>query len=204
MKYVSFLNNKKESFGILLDQKIVDLTMHYEQYRQGMEWIPCLKSAIQDNKINDLNNLDLNGLPEVNLNDVKLLPVIPNPGKIFCIGLNYENHRAETKRPESQNPTIFTRFAESQTGHGDSIICPKVSDKLDYEGEMAIIIGKAGSYIDETNAMDHVAGYACIMTPQFEIGKNTLLNLYQVRIFIRLVALALICFRQMRCLTIKK
>ena len=46
MKYVSFLNNKKESFGILLDQKIVDLTMHYEQYRQGMEWIPCLKSAI--------------------------------------------------------------------------------------------------------------------------------------------------------------
>ena len=63
MKYVSFLNNKKESFGILLDQKIVDLTMHYEQYRQGMEWIPCLKSAIQDNKINDLNDLDLNGLP---------------------------------------------------------------------------------------------------------------------------------------------
>ena len=111
MKYVSFLNNKKESFGILLDQKIVDLTMHYEQYRQGMEWIPCLKSAIEDNKISDLNNLDLNGLPEVNLNDVKMLPVIPNPGKIFCIGLNYENHRAETKRPESQNPTIFTRFA---------------------------------------------------------------------------------------------
>ena len=54
MKYVSFLNNKKDSFGILLDQKIVDLTMHYEQYRQGMEWIPRLKSAIQDNKINDL------------------------------------------------------------------------------------------------------------------------------------------------------
>ena len=123
--------------------------MHYEQYRQGMEWIPCLKSAIEDSKISDLNNLDLNGLPEVNLNDVKLLPVIPNPGKIFCIGLNYENHRAETKRPESQNPTIFTRFAESQTGHGDSIICPKVSEKLDYEGEMAIIIGKAGSEVDK-------------------------------------------------------
>jgi 2-keto-4-pentenoate hydratase/2-oxohepta-3-ene-1,7-dioic acid hydratase (catechol pathway) len=161
MKYVSFLNNKKESFGILLDQKIVDLTMHYEQYRQGMEWIPCLKSAIEDNKISDLNNLDLNGLPEVNLNDVKMLPVIPNPGKIFCIGLNYENHRAETKRPESQNPTIFTRFAESQTGHGDNIICPKVSDKLNYEGEMAIIIGKSGRNIEEKNAMDHVAGYAC-------------------------------------------
>ena len=68
MKYVSFLNNKKESFGILLDQKIVDLTMHYEQYRQGMEWIPCLKSAIEDNKISDLNYLDLN-----NTNSNKLL-----------------------------------------------------------------------------------------------------------------------------------
>ena len=78
--------------------------MHYEQYRQGIEWIPCLKSAIQDNKINDLNNLDLNGLPEVNLNDVKLLPVIPNPGKIFCIGLNYENHRVEKLKARKSKP----------------------------------------------------------------------------------------------------
>tara|TARA_B100000989_G_scaffold190682_1_gene143619 strand:- start:4013 stop:4882 length:870 start_codon:yes stop_codon:yes gene_type:complete len=182
MKYVSFLNKDKKCFGILLDDKIVDLTSHYERYREGMEWIPSLKSALEHNKINELNELDLNELPEVMLNDIELMPVIPNPGKIFCVGLNYENHRAETKRPVSSYPTIFTRFSESQTGHNTKITCPKVSDKLDYEGEMAIIIGKSGRYIDEKNAMQHIAGYACYNdatvrdwqkhTSQFIPGKN--------------------------------
>ena len=75
----------------------------------------------------------LSELPKVTRNEVSLLPVIPNPGKIFCVGLNYENHRVETKRPESQKPTIFTRFADSQTAHDDNIICPKVSDKFNHD-----------------------------------------------------------------------
>tara|TARA_B100001996_G_scaffold377701_1_gene360726 strand:- start:1057 stop:1971 length:915 start_codon:yes stop_codon:yes gene_type:complete len=182
MKYVSFLNNDKNCFGILLDDNIIDLTSHYESFREGMDWIPSLKSALEDDRINELNNLDLTSMPNVKLTDVKLMPVIPDPGKIFCVGLNYENHRAETKRPESSYPTIFTRFAGSQTAHNDKIICPKVSDKLDYEGEMAIIIGKSGRYIEEKNAMEHIAGYACYNdatirdwqkhTSQFTPGKN--------------------------------
>ena len=182
MKYVSFLYNDKNCFGISQGEKIIDLTSHYERYREGMEWIPCLKSALKQGKISELNNLELDGLPKVNTSDVILKPVIPNPGKIFCVGLNYENHRAETKRPESMHPTIFTRFADSQTGHEDIIICPKVSEKLDYEGEMAIIIGKSGRYIVEENAMDYIAGYSCYNdasvrdwqkhTSQFTPGKN--------------------------------
>ncbi len=182
MKYVSFLYNDKNCFGILQGEKIIDLTSHYERYREGMEWIPCLKSALIQGKISELNNLELDGLPKVNTSDVILKPVIPNPGKIFCVGLNYENHRAETKRPESMHPTIFTRFADTQTGHEDTIICPKVSEKLDYEGEMAIIIGKSGRYIVEENAMDYIAGYSCYNdasvrdwqkhTSQFTPGKN--------------------------------
>ena len=109
MKYASFLNKGKNCFGILLDDRIVDLTSHYERYREGMEWIPSLKSALEHGKINELNDLDLRELPEVMLDEVELMPVIPNPGKIFCVGLNYENHRAETKRPVSSHPTIFTR-----------------------------------------------------------------------------------------------
>ena len=81
------------------------------------------------------------------LADIEWLPVIPNPDKILCVGLNYEMHRKETGRAEVDNPTIFTRFANSQTGHLANIIRPRVSHDLDFEGELAIIIGKAGRYI---------------------------------------------------------
>jgi 2-keto-4-pentenoate hydratase/2-oxohepta-3-ene-1,7-dioic acid hydratase in catechol pathway len=108
--------------------------------------------------------------------------VIPNPDKILCIGLNYENHRKETGRTEVENPTVFGRFANSQTGHLTNIIRPKVSTDLDYEGELALIIGKPGRYISHKDAWGHIAGYACYNegsvrdyqrhTSQFTPGKN--------------------------------
>ena len=114
--------------------------------------------------------------------DITLLPVIPDPDKILCIGLNYETHRKETGRSEVENPTVFTRFANSQTGHLSPIIRPRVSHDLDFEGELAVIIGKPGRYIARSDAWDHVAGYACYNdgsvrdfqrhTHQFTPGKN--------------------------------
>ena len=113
---------------------------------------------------------------------VEWLPVIPNPDKILCVGLNYEMHRKETGRSEVENPTIFARYANSQTGHLAPIIRPKVSTELDFEGELAVIIGKPGRYIPYAEAMNHVAGYACYNdgsirdfqrhTHQFTPGKN--------------------------------
>lgn len=113
---------------------------------------------------------------------VQWLAVIPNPDKILCIGLNYEMHRQETGRAEVAHPTVFGRFANSQTGHLAPIIRPKVSIELDYEGELAIIIGKAGRYIKREDAFEHIAGYACYNdgsirdyqrhTIQFTPGKN--------------------------------
>jgi 2-keto-4-pentenoate hydratase/2-oxohepta-3-ene-1,7-dioic acid hydratase in catechol pathway len=110
------------------------------------------------------------------------LPVITDPDKILCIGLNYETHRKETGRSEVENPTVFTRFANSQTGHLSPIIRPRVSHDLDFEGELAVIIGKAGRYITRGDAWGHVAGYACYNdgsvrdfqrhTHQFTPGKN--------------------------------
>jgi 2-keto-4-pentenoate hydratase/2-oxohepta-3-ene-1,7-dioic acid hydratase in catechol pathway len=110
------------------------------------------------------------------------LAVIPNPDKILCVGLNYETHRQETGRSVVENPTIFARFANSQTGHLAPIIKPKVSSDLDYEGELAIVIGKAGRYISREDAMSHVAGYSIYNdgslrdyqrhTHQFTPGKN--------------------------------
>ena len=114
--------------------------------------------------------------------DVEWLPVVPNPDKILCVGLNYEMHRKETGRTEVENPTIFARYANSQTGHLAPIVRPKVSTNLDFEGELAVIIGKPGRYISQAEAMSHVAGYACYNdgsvrdfqyhTHQFTPGKN--------------------------------
>ncbi len=84
--------------------------------------------------------------PSFELSQLEWLPVIPNPDKILCVGLNYEMHRKETGRAEVDNPTIFGRFANSQTGHLKPILRPKVSTELDYEGELAVIIGsRAGT-----------------------------------------------------------
>jgi len=110
------------------------------------------------------------------------LPVIPDPGKILCIGLNYESHRLETGRPVAEHPAVFTRFADSQLGHRADIVRPKVSQQLDYEGELAVVIGRPGRYIREHDAPNHIAGYACYNdatvrdwqrhTHQFTPGKN--------------------------------
>ena len=116
------------------------------------------------------------------ISDITWLPVVPNPDKILCVGLNYETHRKETGRAEVEHPTIFSRYANSQTGHLQPIVRPRVSTQLDFEGELAVIIGTAGRYISRADAMNHVAGYSCYNdgsirdfqrhTHQFTPGKN--------------------------------
>ena len=98
--------------------------------------------------------------PRHDLSAITWLPVIPNPDKILCIGLNYETHRKETGRSEVENPTVFARYANSQTGHGAPILRPRVSQRLDYEGELAVIIGKSGRYVSQADSWEHIAGYS--------------------------------------------
>ncbi len=116
------------------------------------------------------------------LSEVEWLPVIPNPDKILCVGVNYEEHRKETGRAEVGHPTIFARYANSQTGHASAIVRPRVSADLDFEGELAVIVGKPGRHVSRAEALGHVAGYACYNdgsvrdfqrhTHQFTPGKN--------------------------------
>ncbi|MGB5439157.1 MAG: fumarylacetoacetate hydrolase family protein, partial [Gammaproteobacteria bacterium] len=99
-----------------------------------------------------------------------------------CIGLNYESHRKETGRDRSAHPVVFTRFADTQVGHRQPLGVPRVSGQLDYEGELAVVIGRGGRAIDKASAMQHVAGYSCYNdasvrdwqshTSQFTPGKN--------------------------------
>jgi 2-keto-4-pentenoate hydratase/2-oxohepta-3-ene-1,7-dioic acid hydratase in catechol pathway len=141
---------------------------------------PTLQKAIEAGKLKEATS-SASGV-RVAIDEVRWLPVIPEPTKIICVGLNYEKHRRETGRGVVSNPTLFTRFADSQTGHLREIVLPPESDQLDFEGELAVVIGTGGRRIPEERALDHVAGYACYNdgsirdwqahTIQFTPGKN--------------------------------
>jgi 2-keto-4-pentenoate hydratase/2-oxohepta-3-ene-1,7-dioic acid hydratase in catechol pathway len=122
---------------------------------------PDLKSVIAAHQLEALEAATvLSGVP-VKASDARLLPVIPNPGKVFCVGLNYKSHVAEMKRADSEHPAIFTRFADSLSAHGAPLPKPVATQRFDFEGQLAVIIGKSGRNIAQAQAWDHIAGYAC-------------------------------------------
>ena len=98
---------------------------------------------------------------ESDVASVTLLPPIPNPDKILCIGLNYMAHIKETGRDKPKHPAIFIRHPSSLVGHGTPLVRPKASKDFDYEGELAVVIGKAGRHILTEDAWDYIAGYSC-------------------------------------------
>jgi 2-keto-4-pentenoate hydratase/2-oxohepta-3-ene-1,7-dioic acid hydratase in catechol pathway len=122
---------------------------------------PDLKSLVAAGGLTAAAKAHGGDKPDFRLDAVQLDPVIPNPSKIICIGLNYHEHRNETRMTGDAYPAIFLRFADTQLGHLDAIVRPKGSEQLDYEAELALIIGKGGRYISQSDAASHIAGYAC-------------------------------------------
>jgi acylpyruvate hydrolase len=119
---------------------------------------------------------------DVDLSKVSLLLPLGNPGKILCVGLNYADHSKESGFEVPSYPTIFARFTSSLIPHGAPIVRPTLSDQLDYEGEMVVVIGKPGRHIPKDRALDHVIGYSIFneasirdyqrKAPQWTMGKN--------------------------------
>ena len=128
-----------------------------------------LGNAGQGNNLREFianGNLDKEPRPAANaarvpLGQVEFLPVITDPQKILCVGINYLSHVKETGRDIPKFPMIFTRFADSQTGHDQAIVRPNASPKLDFEGELAVVIGKKARHVKAADAFDYVAGYSC-------------------------------------------
>jgi acylpyruvate hydrolase len=118
----------------------------------------------------------------IDLNNVRMLPPIPKPSKILCVGLNYDDHLEESGLKKPVYPEIFARFATSLIGHREPIRLPPESSTLDYEAELAVVIGRGGRRISRDKALDHVAGYSLfndatirdfqLRTPQWTMGKN--------------------------------
>jgi len=174
MKIASFTAGSAATYGIVTQAGVIDTGRRLTHY-------PTLRSLLAGGALGELKRLK-DETPDYALSAVKLLPTIPDPDKIFCIGVNYATHLAESGHPTPPHPMIFTRFANSQVGAGQSMVRPLESERFDYEGEMAVIIGKGGRRIAREQALSHVAGYSCYNdgsirdwqrhTSQFTPGKN--------------------------------
>lgn len=154
MKLMSFTHAGRDSFGALSANGVIDLGIRMKEKYSD------LKSLLEGG-VEEAQNLVDQKSPDFALTDIEFLPVIPNPGKIWCAGLNYGEHVRETGKEFTDKPTFFLRFADSQVGHMQAIQRPAESQKLDFEGEIAIVIGRYGFCITEENSWDHIAGYAC-------------------------------------------
>lgn len=174
MKLASFRLQNKDTYGVVTNDGVVDLGKRLKH--------PDLRSVIAAGALGEAAAAAKGAKADAKLTDITFLPLLPNPGKIICVGLNYKTHREETGRTETENPALFVRFADSQTAHLQPLIKPKASDKLDYEGELAVIIGKKGRHVPAEKALDIVAGYSCYNdgsvrdwqnhTIQWTAGKN--------------------------------
>ncbi len=171
MKFASFTAQGRAAWGLVQGDMVADLSGVF----------PDLKSALAADGLAFAAS-KAEGAPKLALSAITYLPVLPNPDKIFCIGLNYADHVKETGRSDSEYPAVFARFANTQTGHLGPLVLPRNSTQFDYEGELAIVIGRGGRHISRADSWSHIAGYACYdegsvrdfqrHTHQFHPGKN--------------------------------
>ena len=176
MKLASYRAGGLTGYGIVTGQGVVDLTR-----RLGTKY-PNLRALLAAGALPEAQQASAGAAPDYQITDVHLLPVIPNPDKIICVGLNYEEHRVESGRDKTDNPVLFVRFPNSQIGANQPMLRPRESTHFDYEAEIAVIIGKGGRRISEQDSWSHIAGYSCYNdgsirdwqrhTSQFTAGKN--------------------------------
>jgi 2-keto-4-pentenoate hydratase/2-oxohepta-3-ene-1,7-dioic acid hydratase in catechol pathway len=173
MRIVSFRRDGKISYGLLEGEEIADLP----------EQDPKLPPALNDALPTLRGYAPPAGTRKtVSLSDVTLLPAVPSPQKIICIGVNYADHAAETGQAPPPYPTVFAKFANTLAASGDPIVLPSASAMPDYEGELAVVIGRPGRQITEHDALDYVAGYTAFNdvsardfqghTSQWTMGKS--------------------------------
>lgn len=152
MKLMSFRVDGRNSWGAALADGVADLAV-----RSGYA---SLREALAAAGVDALQAMAAGAKADYRFDELTFLPVIPDPAKILCIGTNYHDHRIETEREVPEKPVVFARFANSQVGHGQPLLRPPESVQFDFEGEIAIIIGKRGRRIAKADAWEHVAGYA--------------------------------------------
>lgn len=152
-RFLTFIAEGRRRYGILTDTGVVDLSARY-----GSIW-PTLRDVIEADMLGTLAADARRFASDYPVDAIKFDIPIPAPEKIICVGVNYPDRNEEYKDGQAapENPSLFVRFARSFTGHGEAIIRPQASSQLDYEGEIVIVIGKAGRHIPEKKALKHIA-----------------------------------------------
>ncbi|VVE34839.1 Ureidoglycolate lyase [Pandoraea morbifera] len=178
MKFITFKQDSQNRLGVVDGDDVIDLAASQgvpadlrEALEQGIDVLAAARRAVESHSSH-----------RVRMSDVTLAPVVPRPGKIVCLGHNFYDHAKEGGNLKPVYPLIFFRGATSLIAQGDPVVRPYVSEKLDYEAELAVVIGKGGRHIKRENALEHVFGYACFndvsvrdfqkRTSQWTIGKN--------------------------------
>ena len=180
MRLVSFERDGAASWGAVRAGRVVDLGPSLgERYptvkallAAGDAGLAAATEALEA-------TADDAGVP---LDEVTLLPPVPDPARILCAGVNYDEHRLETGRERNAYPTIFTRYPSSLVGHSQPLVKPFESEAFDFEGELAVVIGRPARRVPAAEALAYVAGYSCFQdgsvrdwqrrSSQFTPGKN--------------------------------
>lgn len=177
MRFVSFRQNGAQGIAVRVGDELRGRIDNDPAYPGSLDDLiaagsEALRSAAEN----------LQAAPVVNEDGIEYAPLLARASKILCVGLNYHDHSAESGFEQPTYPTLFARFNSSLIGHEMPIIRPRISQALDYEGELAVVIGRGGRHISKEDATSHVAGYSVFndgsvrdyqhRTPQWTVGKN--------------------------------
>ncbi len=176
MRLISFVRNGEASYGIARDGGVVDAGAQL-----GDEY-PGLRDLLVAAAVDRLRELEGRSA-DCSLADIEFVPPIPDPAaKLICVGINYMPHILEMGRERPDYPVLFVRFTDSIVGHGQPMIRPSASERFDFEGELAVIIGRRARHVPRASALDYVLGYSCFNDgsirdyqrhgPQWTAGKN--------------------------------
>lgn len=155
MKLASYIADGKEGYGVVNGDGVITMNERFGGHAAS------LREALAGGLLPQIKEAAAHGQADHKLSEVKFLPVIPNPEKILCVGINYKSHAAEHGTEAPKLPNIFTKFVNTLVAHEGEMLRPKVSTSFDFEGELALVIGKGGRHIKAADALKHVAGYTC-------------------------------------------
>jgi len=175
MRIASFIFQEQPGYGVVSDAGVRPAPPAFRAR------FPDLKSVLAAGALSELA-VAVKGSEPLDINTLAFSIPIPDPARIICVGMNYLEHIHEMGRKRPAYPSLFTRFNDTMVGHEQPILRPRISTEYDYEGELAVVIGRTARYLTETDALDYIAGYSCFLdgsvrdwqnhTTQFSPGKN--------------------------------